>query len=31
MNLFGKKIGILGVYAISESENAVVREIFWEI
>jgi hypothetical protein len=30
MNLFGKKICILGVYAISEDENAVVKEdFFW--
>jgi hypothetical protein len=32
MNLFGKKICILGIYAISEDENAVVEEdFFWEI
>ena len=26
MNLFGKKLCILGIYAISDDENAVVRE-----
>jgi hypothetical protein len=26
MNLFGKKMCILGIYAISEDENAVVKE-----
>jgi len=26
MNLFGKKLCILGIYAISDDENAAVRE-----
>jgi hypothetical protein len=26
MNLFGKKLCILGIYAISDDENAVVKE-----
>jgi len=26
MNLFGKQLCILGIYAISDDENAVVRE-----
>jgi hypothetical protein len=29
MNLFGKKMCILGIYAISDDENAVVKEDFW--
>ena len=28
-NLFGKKLYILGIYAISDDENAVVKEDFW--
>jgi len=32
MNLFGKKLCILGIYAISDDENAVVKDdFFWEI
>ena len=29
MNSFGKKLCILGIYAISGDENAVVKEDFW--
>jgi len=29
MNLFGKKLCILGIYAISDDENASVKEDFW--
>jgi len=29
MNLFGKKLCILGIYAISDDENALVKEEFW--
>jgi hypothetical protein len=29
MNLFGKKLSILGIYAISVDENALVKEDFW--
>ena len=29
MNLYGKKLCILGIYAISDDENAVVNEDFW--
>jgi len=29
MNLFRKKLCILGIYAISDDENAVVKEDFW--
>ena len=29
MNLFGKKLCILGICAISDDENAVVKEDFW--
>jgi hypothetical protein len=29
MNLFGKKLCILGIYAISDDVNAVVKEDFW--
>jgi hypothetical protein len=28
MNLFGKKLCILGIYAVSNDENAVVKEDF---
>jgi len=28
MNLFGKKLRILGIYAISDDENAVAKEDF---
>ena len=28
MNLFGKKVCILGIYAVSDDENAVVKEDF---
>ena len=31
MNLFGKKLCILGIHAINDDENAVVKEDFWEI
>ena len=31
MNLFGKKLCILGIYAIIDDENALVKEDFWEI
>jgi len=32
MNLFGKKLCILGIYAISDDENALVKDdFFWEI
>jgi hypothetical protein len=31
MNLFGKKICILGINAISDDENALVKEDLWEI
>jgi len=32
VNLFGKKLCILGIYAISDDEHAVVKEdFFWEI
>ena len=31
MNLFGKKLCILGIYAISDDENALVKEdFFWK-
>jgi len=30
MNLFGKKLCILGIYAISDDENALVKEYFLE-
>jgi hypothetical protein len=29
MNLFGKKLCILRIYAISDDENALVKESFW--
>ena len=29
MNLFGKKLCILGIYAISDDENALIKEDFW--
>jgi hypothetical protein len=29
MDLFGKKLRILGIYAISDDENALVKEDFW--
>jgi hypothetical protein len=29
MNLFGKKLCILGTYAINDDENALVKKIFW--
>jgi hypothetical protein len=29
MNLFGKKLYILGIYAISDDENALVKEDFF--
>jgi hypothetical protein len=29
MNLFGKKLSILGIYAISDDETAVVKEDFF--
>ena len=29
MNLFGKNLCILGIYAISDDENALVKEDFW--
>ena len=29
MNLFGKKLCILGIYAISEDENILVKRDFW--
>ena len=29
MNLFGKKLCILGIYAISDDENALVKEDFF--
>ena len=29
MNLFGKKLCILGIYAINDDENALVKEYFW--
>ena len=29
MNLFGKKLCILGIYAISDDEIALVKEDFW--
>jgi hypothetical protein len=29
MNLFGKKLCILGIYAISHDENVLVKEYFW--
>jgi len=29
MDLFGKKLCILGSYAISDDENALVKEDFW--
>jgi len=29
MNVFGKKLCILGIYAIRNDENAVVKEDFW--
>jgi hypothetical protein len=29
MNLFGKKLCILEIHAISDDENAVVKEDFW--
>jgi len=29
MNLFGKKLCILGIYAISDDENALVKGDFW--
>jgi len=29
MNLFGKKLCILGVYAISDDKNALVKEYFF--
>jgi hypothetical protein len=28
-NLFGKKLHILGIYAISDDKNALVKEDFW--
>ena len=33
MNLFGKKLCILGIYAINNDENSVVKDdyFFWEI
>jgi len=29
MNLFRKKLCILGIYATSDDENALVKEDFW--
>ena len=29
MNLFGKNLCILGIYAISDDENALVKEDFF--
>jgi hypothetical protein len=29
MNLFGKKLCTLEIYAISDDENALVKEDFW--
>jgi len=29
MNLFGKNLRILGVYAISDDESVLVKEDFW--
>jgi hypothetical protein len=30
MNLFRKKLCILGINAISDDENALVEEVLWE-
>jgi hypothetical protein len=30
MNLFGKNLCILGIYAITDDENVLVKEDFWE-
>jgi hypothetical protein len=30
VNLFGKKLCILGIYAISDEENALVEDEVWE-
>jgi hypothetical protein len=30
MNLFGKNLCILGIYSISDDENALLEEEFWE-
>jgi len=31
MDLFGKKLCILGIYAVSDDENALVKEDFWGV